>query len=82
MQNGCPAESEEDPKPLARLVRSARHRDREAAVRSGKIVNAEVEVKSTTHIRVGPQVRQMIVDAAELHTEILLAREHDEFRIS
>nr|WP_251011242.1 hypothetical protein [Rhodococcus erythropolis] len=46
-----------------------------------KIVDAEVEVKSTRRVRVGPPVWFMIVHALEIDADILLAGEYDEVRV-
>nr|WP_251014227.1 hypothetical protein [Rhodococcus qingshengii] len=71
---------EEDAEPLsARLVRSKFCAESvQLLFGFGKVVEAEVEVKSTRRVRVGPPVWHMIVHALEIDADILLAGEHNE----
>ena len=78
-----PGRIEEDPEPLiTRLVRSKLCTE-VAQLLFGfwKVVDAEVEVKSTRRVRVGPQVWRMIVNALEIYADILFTREYYEIRV-
>ncbi|MCY4670200.1 MAG: hypothetical protein OXC29_19710 [Rhodococcus sp.] len=79
-----PGGIEEDPKPLTtRLVRSEFCTEITQLLFSfRKVVDTEVEVKSTRRVRVGPPVWHMIVNALEINADILLTREHNEIRVT
>lgn len=78
-----PGRVEEDPEPLiTRLVRSKLCTEiAQLLFGFGKVVDAEVEVKSTRRVRVGPPVWRMIVNALEIYADILFTREYDEIRV-
>lgn len=75
---------EKDPESLtARLVRSKlRAEVAQLLFGFGKVVDAEVKMKSARRVRAGPRVWLMVVDALEIYADILLAREHDEVRVT
>ncbi len=78
-----PGRVEEDPEPLiTRLVRSKLCTEiAQLLFGFWKVVDAEVEVKSTRRVRVGPQVWCMIVNALEINADILFTREYYEIRV-